>query len=75
MNISTQLSALAIGLAAVVGASVAVSLGHIDTATYIAVVSSFGGVGVGAGIHAAGVNTTPAGQATSPSPPQTIPTA
>jgi hypothetical protein len=57
MQVTTQLTALVIGLAAVVGASVAVCLGHIDQSTYIAVVAAFGGVGVGAGVHAAGVNT------------------
>ena len=44
-----------IGLAAVIGASVAVCLGHIDSATYIALVGPVAGVGVGAGVHAAGV--------------------
>lgn len=56
-SFTPQLTALVIGLAAVVGASVAVSLGHIDSSTYIAVVAAFGGVGVGAGVHAAGTTT------------------
>jgi hypothetical protein len=54
MQTTPQLTALAVGLVAIVGASVAVCLGHIDPSTYIAVVASFGGVGVGAGVHAAG---------------------
>lgn len=58
LTISTLGTAL-IGFAAVVGATVAVCLGHIDTSTYIAVVGPLAGVGVGAGIHAAGVNTQP----------------
>lgn len=50
----TQLGAYALGLAAIIGATVAVCLGKIDAPTYIGVVVAFGGVGVGAGVHAAG---------------------
>ena len=57
MGVTPQITALAIGLAAIVGASVAVCLGHIDAPTYIGIVSAFGGVGVGAGVHAAGTTT------------------
>lgn len=46
-----------IGLAAVIGATVAVCLGHISEATYIALVGPIAGVGVGAGVHAQGVTT------------------
>ena len=46
-----------IGLAAVIGATVAVCLGHIDSATYIAIIGPIAGVGVGAGVHAQGVTT------------------
>lgn len=56
-SVTPQVSALVLGLAAVVGASVAVCLGHIDPPTYIAVVASFGGVGVGAGVLHAGAVT------------------
>lgn len=54
MSAYTQIGALLLGLAAVIGATVAVCLGKIDAPTYIAVVTTFGGVGVGAGVHAAG---------------------
>ena len=57
MNVTPQLTALALGVVALVGASVAVCLGHIDASTYIAIVASFGGVGVGAGVHQAGTVT------------------
>lgn len=53
----TQISTTLIGLAAVVGATVAVCLGHIDTSTYVAIVGPLAGIGVGAGVHAAGTNT------------------
>jgi hypothetical protein len=49
-----QLAAYVLGLAAIVGATVAVCLAKIDASTYIAVVTTFGGVGVGAGVHASG---------------------
>ncbi len=68
----------AIGVAAVVGASVAVCLGHIDSATFIAIVGPLAGVGVGAGIHTAGVTSgvvasnghTPPASAPQPEPAQ-----
>ena len=50
----TQLGAFALGIVGIVGATVAVCLGHIDAPTYIAVVGPVLGVGVGAGVHAAG---------------------
>lgn len=50
----TQLGAYALGLAAVIGATVSVCLGKIDAPTYVSIVVAFGGVGVGAGVHAAG---------------------
>lgn len=59
MNVTPQLTALLVGLAGVIGATVAVCLGHIDAPTYIGVVGPVLGVGVGAGIHAAGVDTQP----------------
>lgn len=52
----TQLGGLAIALTAVIGATVAVCLSKIDAPTYVAIVTVFGGVGVGAGVHAAGVS-------------------
>lgn len=55
--VAPQTLTLLIGLASVVGATVAVCLGHIDQSTYIAIVAAVGGVGLGAGVHAAGVNT------------------
>lgn len=55
MNTSTALIGGVIALAAIVGATVAVCLGHIDSSTYSAIVGGglTGGIGVGA--HAAGV--------------------
>ncbi len=55
--VTPQLFGFLTGLAAIIGASVAVSLGHIDTATYIAIIGPIAGVGVGAGVHASGVST------------------
>jgi hypothetical protein len=46
-----------IGVVAVVGATVAVCLGHISEATYFAVVGPLAGAGVGAGLVTHGVNT------------------
>lgn len=46
-----------VALAAIAGATVAVALGKIDGQTYSSIVAGFGGVAVGAGIHAAGVST------------------
>ena len=71
MTVTPQLTALALGAIALVGASVAVCLGHIDASTYIAIVASFGGVGVGAGVHQAGTVTgvEAANSTTQPPPP------
>lgn len=44
-----------IALAAIVGATVAVCLGHIDAGAYTGLVGVALGGGVGAGAHAAGV--------------------
>ena len=57
MTFTAQLGAFVLALAGVVGATVAVCLGHIDSPTYIGLVGPVLGVGVGAGIHAQGVNT------------------
>lgn len=60
MTTTTQwLGSAAIALAAVIGATIAVCLGHISEATYIAIVGPVAGVYVGAGVHAQGVATTP----------------
>lgn len=55
MTNMTALTGGAIALAAIIGATVAVCLGHIDSSTYSAIVGGglTGGIGVGA--HAAGV--------------------
>lgn len=45
-----------IALAAIIGATVAVCLGHIDAAAYTGIVGAGLGGGLGAGAHAAGVN-------------------
>lgn len=52
---------------AIAGATVAVCLGHIDSATFVAVVGTFGGVVTGAGAHASGVTQ---GKPTPPAGPQ-----
>lgn len=44
-----------VAITAIVGATIAVCLGHIDAGAYAGIVGGFGGVGVGAGAHAAGV--------------------
>lgn len=67
-GITPQLTALVIGTTAIVGASVAVCLGHIDAATYIGVVSAFGGVGVGAGVLHAGVTAAVSAPSVKPEP-------
>lgn len=51
----SQVGAILIALAAIISATVAVTTGHIDTATYIAIVGPVAGVGVGIGAHSAGV--------------------
>lgn len=48
---------LVLGVAVVAGATVAICLGHIGEATYIALVGPLAGGGLVAGVHAAGVNT------------------
>lgn len=67
---NAQLGAFVLALAGVIGATVAVCLGHIDQSTYIALVGPILGVGVGAGVHANGVVsgsvTTSVGGATAP---------
>jgi len=44
----------ALGALGVIGATVAVCMGKIDAPTYIGIVGPVLGVGVGAGVHAAG---------------------
>lgn len=51
----TQAGAIGIAFVAIVGAVVAVCLGKIDSSTFVAVLTAFGGFGAGAGVHAAGV--------------------
>ncbi|TMC48763.1 MAG: hypothetical protein E6J20_18515 [Chloroflexi bacterium] len=65
----TQLGAYVLGLAAIVGATVAVSLGKIDAPTYVSIVVAFGGVGVGAGVHAAGTAVPTANSSPKSQPP------
>ena len=55
MNVIPQLGSLVLAVVVAAGATVAVCLGKIDAPTYIAVVGTFGGAGLGAGIHAQGV--------------------
>lgn len=45
----------AVAVVAIVCATVVVALGKIDASAYTTIVALFGGVGVGAGAHAAGV--------------------
>lgn len=44
-----------VAIVAIVGATVAVCLGHIDGAGYLGLVAALAGAGVGAGAHASGV--------------------
>lgn len=70
---NAQLGAFVLALAGVIGATVAVCLGHIDQATYIALVGPILGVGVGAGVHANGVQTAaPTIVTAAPPPPTTV---
>jgi hypothetical protein len=61
MNVSTQTGAFVLALAGVIGSTVAVCLGHIDTSTYVALVGPIVGAAAGVGAHAAGVTTTASG--------------
>lgn len=45
----------AVAIVAIVCATVAVCLGHIDGAGFTGIIGAFGGIGAGAGAHAAGV--------------------
>lgn len=49
-----QLGVTLIALAGIAGATVAVSLGKIDAQSYVGIVSGVIGIGLGAGVHAAG---------------------
>lgn len=51
-----QLYGLVLGALGIVGANVAVCLDKIDAPTYIGIVGTVLGVGVGAGVHAAGTS-------------------
>lgn len=53
----TAVLGYALAIVGVIGATVAVCLGHIDAETYIALVGPVVGAGVGVGAHAAGVTT------------------
>lgn len=55
MSNSPALIGGVIALAAIVGATIAVCLGHIDSGAYTGLVGVALGGGVGAGAHAAGV--------------------
>lgn len=45
-----------VAIVAIIGATVAVCLGHIDAGAYTGIVGAGLGGGIGAGAHAAGVN-------------------
>jgi len=53
---SSALLGTVVALAAIAAATVAVSLGKIDGEAFVALVSAFGGLGAGAGAHAAGAS-------------------
>lgn len=56
MNVSyTALTGAIVTVVVVVGATVAVCLGHIDAGTFAGIVGAGLGGGIGAGAHAAGV--------------------
>ncbi len=59
MNATTvpALAGVAIALTAIAAATVAVVLGHITGEAFVGIVTAFGGLGAGAGIHASGVAT------------------
>lgn len=48
-----------VSIVAIVGATVALCLGHIDGGAFAGIVGGLGGVGAGVGAHAAGVRTGP----------------
>lgn len=55
MNTPTGVVGAIVSMVAIAAATVALCLGHIDGEAFVALVAGFGGVGVGAGAHAAGV--------------------
>lgn len=52
----TQLGAVLLGLAGVAAATTAVCLGKIDAQSFTAIISGVLGIGLGAGVHAAGTS-------------------
>lgn len=56
MNAMPGTMAAVIAIVAIIGATVAVCLGHIDASAYSAIIGAGLGGGLGAGAHAAGVN-------------------
>lgn len=55
MTITPGITTAVVIVTAIAGATVAVCLGHIDSATYATIVAGGLGLGAGAGAHAAGV--------------------
>lgn len=55
MNFPAGLIGGVVAVVAIIGSTVAVCLGSIDGGAYAGIVGAFGGIGAGAGAHAAGV--------------------
>lgn len=55
MTTSPALIGAAVAVVAIVGATVAVCIGHIDAGTFAGLVGGASGAGLGVGAHAAGV--------------------
>lgn len=55
MNMQAGIIGGAVAIVAIIGATIAVCLGNIDAGAYAGIVGAFGGIGAGAGAHAAGV--------------------
>jgi hypothetical protein len=59
--VTSSLGTLILAVVVVVSTTVALCLGHIDSQTFLGIIGAITGLGMGAGIHAAGVATTPSG--------------
>lgn len=70
---TTALAGYALAAFAIIGATVAVCLGHIDQQTYATIVGFGAGGGLGVGAHAAGQASGQAQAAPPPTPPTLAP--
>jgi len=53
-QVVTGVLGAAVAIVAIVAATIAVSLGAIQGEAFVAIVTTFGGIAAGAGVHAAG---------------------